>query len=153
MVGLIPLCAVQVFEQDVMEQFPELPSLLHRLQDRYPDQHSSSHDISLKGHANRHMMSALNETNLRRVLKIMLDPDEFLSDHGIRSISKRHEGEPLSLCTQPTAIRCSIPAGGIRFRPVWRQQQLARTDLDASQLRDYSLLDCLLLLFRQRLQG
>ena len=94
MVGLIPLCAVQVFEQDVMEQFPELPSLLHRLQDRYPDQHSYSHDISLKGHANRHMMSALNETNLRRVLKIMLDPDEFLSDHGIRSISKRHEGEP-----------------------------------------------------------
>ena len=94
MVGLIPLCAVQVFEQDVMEQFPELCGLLHRLQDKYPGQHSSFHDISLKGHANRHMMSALNETNLRRVLKIMLDPDEFLSDHGIRSISKRHEGEP-----------------------------------------------------------
>ena len=94
MVGLIPLCAVQVFEQDVMEQFPELPGLLHRLQDKYPGQHSSFHDISLKGHANRHMMSALNETNLRRVLKIMLDPDEFLGDFGIRSISKRHESEP-----------------------------------------------------------
>ena len=33
-------------------------------------------------------------TNLRRVLKIMLDPDEFLCDHGIRSISKRHERDP-----------------------------------------------------------
>lgn len=40
------------------------------------------------------MMSALDETNLRRVLRIMLDPDEFLGDYGIRSISKRHESEP-----------------------------------------------------------
>ena len=39
-------------------------------------------------------MSALDENNLRRVLKIMLDPDEFLGDYGIRSISKRHEHEP-----------------------------------------------------------
>jgi hypothetical protein len=39
-------------------------------------------------------MSALDEANLRRVLAIMLDPDEFLGDYGIRSISKRHESEP-----------------------------------------------------------
>jgi hypothetical protein len=94
MVGLIPLCAVHVFEQDVMEQFPELTGLLDGLLEKYPNQHNSFHDIKLKGYANRHMMSALDETNLRRVLKIMLDPDEFLGDHGIRSISKRHEGDP-----------------------------------------------------------
>jgi hypothetical protein len=40
------------------------------------------------------MMSMLDEHNLRRVLAIMLDPEEFLSDHGIRSISRRHEGQP-----------------------------------------------------------
>lgn len=94
MVGLIPLCAVQVFDQDVVEQFPEIGDILQRMRDKYPDQHSSFHDISLKGYANRQMMSALDETNLRRVLKIMLDPDEFLSDYGIRSISKRHERDP-----------------------------------------------------------
>lgn len=94
MVGLIPLCAVHVFEQDVVEQFPEINDILQRMQDRYPDQSSSFHDIRLKGYANRQMMSALDETNLRRVLAIMLDPDEFLSDHGIRSISKRHERDP-----------------------------------------------------------
>jgi hypothetical protein len=94
MVGLIPLCAVQVFEQDVVEQFPEIGDILQRMRVKYPGQHSSFHDISLKGHANRQMMSALDETNLRRVLKIMLDPDEFLSDYGIRSISKRHERNP-----------------------------------------------------------
>jgi len=94
MVGLIPLCAVQVFEQDVVEQFPEIGDILQRMRDKYPDQRSSFHDIRIKGYANRQMMSALDETNLRRVLKIMLDPDEFLGDYGIRSISKRHEGEP-----------------------------------------------------------
>ena len=94
MVGLIPLCAVHVFEQDVVEQFPEIGDYLQHMRDKYPDQHSSVHDIRLKGYANRQMMSALDETNLRRVLTIMLDPDEFLSDHGIRSISKRHERAP-----------------------------------------------------------
>ena len=94
MVGLIPLCAVHVFEQDVVEQFPEIGDTLQHMRDQYPGQHSSFHDIRLKGYANRQMMSALDETNLRRVLTIMLDPDEFLSDHGIRSISKRHERDP-----------------------------------------------------------
>jgi len=94
MVGLIPLCSVHVFEQDVVEQFPEIGDILQRMRANYPDQQSSFHDISLKGYANRQMMSALDETNLRRVLAIMLDPDEFLSDHGIRSISKRHERDP-----------------------------------------------------------
>ncbi len=94
MVGLIPLCAVQVFEQDVVEQFPEIDDILQRMWHKYPDQHSSFHDISLKGYANRQMMSALDKRNLRRVLTLMLDPDEFLGDYGIRSISKRHERDP-----------------------------------------------------------
>ncbi len=94
MVGLIPLCAVHSFEQDVLETIPELGELLPRLQEKFPDHHSSFHDVRLRGYGNRHLMSALDETNLRRVLKIMLDPDEFLGDYGIRSISKRHESEP-----------------------------------------------------------
>jgi hypothetical protein len=93
-VGLIPLCAVDVFEQDVIQQFPELGDTLQRLQHKYPELRCSFHDVKLKGYANRHMMSALDESNLRRVLTIMLDPDEFLGDYGIRSISKRHEREP-----------------------------------------------------------
>ncbi len=94
MVGLIPLCAVHSFEQDVLETIPELGELLPRLQEKFPDHHSSFHDVRLRGYGNRHLMSALDETNLRRVLKIMLDPDEFLGDYGIRSISKQHESEP-----------------------------------------------------------
>ena len=94
MVGLIPLCAVHLFEQDVLEVIPELGDLLPMLKEKFPDLHSSFHDVRSKGYGNRHLMSALDEANLRRVLAIMLDPDEFLGDYGIRSISKRHESEP-----------------------------------------------------------
>ncbi|NBU76477.1 MAG: glucosidase, partial [Planctomycetes bacterium] len=94
MVGLIPLCAVYSFEQDVLETIPELGDLLPRLKEKFPVQHSLFHDVRFRGYANRHLMSVLDETNLRRVLKIMLDPAEFLGDYGIRSISKRHESEP-----------------------------------------------------------
>ena len=93
MVGLIPLCAVQVFEKDAKDQY-DLWGIARQFQAKYPDHRGSFHDVRLEGHANRYMMSALNEKNLRRVLKIMLDPDEFLSEYGIRSISKRHESEP-----------------------------------------------------------
>lgn len=41
MVGLIPLCAVHVFEQDVVEQFPEIGDYLQHMRDKYPDQQSS----------------------------------------------------------------------------------------------------------------
>jgi hypothetical protein len=36
----------------------------------------------------------LNETNLRRVLKIMLDEQEFLSPFGIRALSRIHQDHP-----------------------------------------------------------
>jgi hypothetical protein len=93
MVGLIPLCAVKVFDSGVLEQY-KLSDLLQQLCNKYPDQTYCFHDLRLQGHAGRHMMSALNEANLRRVLAIMLDPNEFLGDYGIRSISKRHESHP-----------------------------------------------------------
>jgi hypothetical protein len=93
MVGLIPLCAVCVFERDAMEEYG-LAKIGDQLRAKYPNHRASFHDIRLEGHANRHMMSALDENNFRRVLKIMLDPDEFLGEYGIRSISKRHESEP-----------------------------------------------------------
>ena len=93
MVGLIPLCAVCVFERDAMEEYG-LAKIGEQLRAKYPNHRASFHDIRVEGHANRHMMSALDENNFRRVLKIMLDPDEFLCEYGIRSISKRHEFEP-----------------------------------------------------------
>lgn len=93
-VGLLPLCAVSLFDQDVIERFPELGDQLSRFLDRHPDHPLLLHDTRLPGHNQRHLMAMLDQHNLRRVLAIMLDPNEFLGEHGIRSISRRHESDP-----------------------------------------------------------
>ena len=52
------------------------------------------HDPLKPGHKDRLLCSILNETNLRRVLQIMLDEKEFLSPFGIRALSRIHQDHP-----------------------------------------------------------
>jgi len=47
-----------------------------------------------QGANGRFMLSILDERRLRRVLACMLDPNEFLSDYGIRSLSRYHLEHP-----------------------------------------------------------
>lgn len=94
MVGLLPLCAVTIFERDIRTKYPEMPKILGRyLKDR-PELTAFIHDPMKPGVNERVLGSILNETNLRRVLKVMLDEKEFLSDYGIRAISKIHKDKP-----------------------------------------------------------
>ena len=52
------------------------------------------HDPPKPGHKGRRLGSILNETNLRRVLTMMLDEKEFLSPFGIRALSRIHQDHP-----------------------------------------------------------
>src|SRR5439155_18704546 len=52
------------------------------------------HDPRKPGVAGRRLASILDETKLRRVLAKMLDEGEFLSEFGIRSLSRHHEAHP-----------------------------------------------------------
>ena len=52
------------------------------------------HDPLKPGHKGRLLGSILNETNLRRVLTVMLDEKEFLSPFGIRALSRIHQDHP-----------------------------------------------------------
>jgi len=52
------------------------------------------HDPVKPGYKDRLLVSILNETNLRRVLTIMLDEKEFLSPFGIRALSRIHQDQP-----------------------------------------------------------
>jgi len=45
------------------------------------------------------MLAMVRGDDLRSLLKYMLDPQEFLSDYGIRGISKYHEAHPYELKT------------------------------------------------------
>src|SRR5277367_5521588 len=61
---------------------------------RHPELCENITSLRVKGVNGRRILTLLNEGKLRRVLGRMLDPNEFLSDYGIRSISKAYEGHP-----------------------------------------------------------
>jgi hypothetical protein len=94
MVGLLPLCAVTVFEGQVAKKHPELTQRFRRFLDGRPELTTFIHDPGKPGHSGRRLAAILDETKLRRVLTKMLDENEFLSPHGIRSLSRYHAGHP-----------------------------------------------------------
>ncbi|MEW6535710.1 MAG: glucosidase [Candidatus Auribacterota bacterium] len=93
-VGLLPLCATSVIPAEVLEKYPDLLKKCRTFITRYPDLFSEITHPGKEGIQGRHMLSMLNDNKLRRVLAKMLDPEEFLSDYGIRSLSKYHREHP-----------------------------------------------------------
>jgi len=94
MVGLLPLCAVTVFEQELAQKYPEMPNIVSKYLSYHPELINVIHDPAKVGKKGRKLASALNETNFRRVLNIMLDENEFLSPYGIRALSRIHKDQP-----------------------------------------------------------
>jgi hypothetical protein len=94
MVGLLPLCAATTFEGQVLDKYPELIERATWFMLSRPELRAAIHDPVKTGFANRRLASILDETKLRRVLEKMLDENEFLSDFGIRSLSRYHEEHP-----------------------------------------------------------
>ncbi len=94
MVGLIPLCAVTVISEEVIERFPALAQRITAFLGRNQDLLSEIADPLAPGVHGRRLLSVLNETKLRRVLARMLDEDRFFSPHGVRSLSRWHKDHP-----------------------------------------------------------
>ena len=94
MVGLLPLCAVTVYEGELRGKCPELGVRLRKFLAARPELTALIHDPQKPGQSGRCMASVLNETNLRRVLAKMLDENEFLSPYGIRALSHIHADHP-----------------------------------------------------------
>jgi len=96
MVGLLPLCAVTVFNRE-MAKYPEVNESISRFLSTRPELTAFIHDPREPGINGRLLASVMNETNLRRVLTVMLDEEEFLSAYGIRALSKIHSEHPFLL--------------------------------------------------------
>jgi len=94
MVGLLPLCAVTVFEGGLRAKYPEITKPFERFLAARPELIAFVHDPSKIGHAGRRLGAILNETKLRRVLARMLDENEFLGAHGLRALSRYHADSP-----------------------------------------------------------
>ncbi|HET7220276.1 MAG TPA: hypothetical protein VFJ02_19610 [Vicinamibacterales bacterium] len=129
MVGLLPFCAVTVFDGAILNKFPELVPRLHRFLGARPELTAFIQDPSKRGENGRLLGSVLNEDKLRRVLARMLDEREFFSPYGIRSLSQAHRDHPYVFRTANEEHRVSyLPAesdsgmfgGNSNWRgPIW----------------------------------
>jgi hypothetical protein len=128
-VGLLPLAAVTTLGPQTMARLPSFMKRVdwftqHRPEGREVVQHTASPE-----HAGWRMLSIVDEGRLRRMLQPMLDPGEFLSDHGLRSLSKFHEQHPLTIDVdgvsatldyEPAESRSGLFGGNSNWRgPVW----------------------------------
>jgi Mannosylglycerate hydrolase MGH1-like glycoside hydrolase domain len=99
MVGLLPLCASTVFEADSADRFPKLTEMIALFRKRHPElvSHVAPTDEGFVGYNQRRLLSILNKQKLERVLKYLLDENEFLGPHGIRSLSRYHLEHPFTV--------------------------------------------------------
>jgi hypothetical protein len=96
MVGLLPLCASTVFEASSVTRSAKLMELITQFRSRHPELMSqvAPTDAGFIGYKDRRLLSILNRQKLERVLGYLLDENEFLGPHGIRSLSRYHLERP-----------------------------------------------------------
>ena len=102
MVGLIPLYAAQTLEPALLERMPAFKRRLDWFIAHRPDLTENMACMRTKGKAERRLLSITGRNQLERILKIMLDEEEFLSDYGIRALSRRHKDQPYTLSLEGT---------------------------------------------------
>ncbi len=109
-VGLIPLLAVETLEPEVLSKLPGFSDRMQWFLENMPA--SKGHiDMSQRSPAGvRRMLSLVSRERLLRVLGYMLNENEFLSPHGIRSLSKIHRDHPYTLHVNGSAY-------GVNYEP------------------------------------
>ncbi len=97
MVGLLPLIAVEVLEQEVIRRLPGFDKRMRWFLENRKDlsRHISYVETLGEMHAYaRHLLAIPSKPRLERVLRYLLDENEFLSPHGVRSVSRFHAQHP-----------------------------------------------------------
>ncbi|HTE29222.1 MAG TPA: hypothetical protein VK666_02525 [Chryseolinea sp.] len=97
MVGLIPLFAVEVLDQDIFDAMPEFTERLRWFLQNRPDLANLISRWEEKGKGERHLLSLLRGHRMKMLLKRMLDESEFLSPYGVRAMSRYHLEHPYKL--------------------------------------------------------
>ena len=136
MVGLLPLFAVDTLEPDLLEQVPDFKRRMEWFYNNRPSLSGNLACIHTPGIGRRRLLSILTRDRLVRVLEKMLDEEEFLSDYGIRSVSKYHKDHPYTFTWTGKRIpsATSRPSPKVTLRG---QLKLERAHLVSHELPDH----------------
>jgi len=124
MVGLIPLFAVATVDEKTLDALPDFKQRFKWFLENRP--HLTA-NVETRGE--RRLLSIAFRERLERVLKVMLNEDEFLSPHGVRALSKFHKDNPYVLHVngenhrvdyEPAESSSGLFGGNSNWRgPVW----------------------------------
>ncbi len=111
MVGLIPLLAVELIDGATLERLPDFKRRLEWLFAQRPDLAALVSRWRDVNSADYSLLSLVRKQRLLRTLTRMLDEGEFLSDHGVRSLSKVHAAQPASVTVQGETFTVAYEPG------------------------------------------
>jgi Glycosyl hydrolase family 63 C-terminal domain len=97
LVGLIPLLAVEAFDPELVDRLPSFRRRMDWFLQHRPDLASLVSRWHVPGEEDRRLFALARGHRMKCLLKRMLDPNEFLSDYGIRGISRYHLDHPYDL--------------------------------------------------------
>ena len=97
MVGLIPLFAVETLEPELCAKVPAFTERLDWFLNYRPDLAGLVSRWNEPGKGERRLLSLLRGSRMKKLLRRMLDESEFLSDYGVRALSRYHRDRPYTL--------------------------------------------------------
>ena len=129
LVGLMPLLAVTTIEPEVLERCTLFKKKMDWFLDHRKDLCQKAACMRTLGQNNRRILALVDKEKLVKLLKVMLDEEEFLSPYGIRSLSKYHAAHPFSLKIdgksysvgyEPAESQSRLFGGNSNWRgPIW----------------------------------
>lgn len=111
LVGLLPLLAVETVEPELLAALPGFRARLEWYLNYRPDLARLVSRWYEPGAGERRLLALVRGSRMKRLLKRMLDPREFLSDFGVRSLSKIHATHPYELRVDGAVLRIGYEPG------------------------------------------
>ena len=129
MVGLIPLFAITILESELIDTLPSFQRRMQWFMNNWPDINEHIEQMDEPGHNKHFLLAIVNHHKLPRILKVMLNEAEFLSQYGLRALSRYHlahpytvalDGELHTIDYEPAESTSGLFGGNSNWRgPIW----------------------------------
>jgi len=129
LVGLLPMVASSILYQEDIDQLPMFKARYEWFINNRPAMARSILTARELGGQRKHLLSIVGQKRFRKILRRLLDTNEFLAPFGLRSLSKIHEKQPyvveingqrIQIGYEPAEALSRLKGGNSNWRgPIW----------------------------------